>query len=1470
MKKPFIALVSILIFSFQAQAQQLHATMISGDLAGNARPKKDLLAQAAVSHPEALADAIMWMRNDTVFLFGGRAFTPGAINDQNVNNRLWRYVQLEGWQLIAGDPASMVRTAQEAANTNVNYGSMGVASSSNYPGGRFGAAYGQAPNGDLYMYGGYGVDEAKNVGLLGNLWKFDGQNWTWLSGDKLMNQQSVRTSSPRVTPVSTTRPGGRFQSSLWVDESYNVYVFGGSFDINTYLDHQENLQDLMKWDGVNWSWEGGSQQKNKLEVESNGLPFWPASRRGAAGVYKDGKFYMLGGFGYGTGGGINPNPYFGDLWTWEPSGWTKIHSTDDPNTPIRSANNSLFFIGNNLYYYGVSRWTVAYKVVYDENGSISVDSSIDYVNDANLYRWNSDSTWTLVESYGTASNYSSIGPVGLYHHNVAPLDVGSNMGIVSNGQEAYLFGGQEDYNSTNIYSGFYKFNGQVWAYLSDIGIHNVYLDAAGLEVDMGSRHGAASVYDEQNDRLYLFGGQGRLVNGTSGYLNDLWVFENGRWKWLFGGDVKNQAGSYSNSDPALVYPGSRYGAAMWMDANGDVWVFGGRGEDENGDFGYMNDLWRWDSSAKRWFFEEGSKIRDQGNYYFDLSTFSLVYKVGGRIGMNIWQAPNGDVLLYGGHGFHSSGTGEGYFADFWKWDGNNWTLIGGMPFSGIPRDPFSVSPEPGSRAFSTLIPDGDNGFYLYGGRSYDGPASILTSGLADDLWYYDYGANTWSFLGGSTSGFEVPPTYGVATFNDSLISPGSLENAVGWNHEGNIYLFSGIGSSVNNGTDRSNDFWHWNGTNWAFLKGSGDTSILSKTASVKQGGKGSFEDFPAARDRAQAWQDKYGNLHLLGGRGTTSIGTSRQFLDDHWVLNFGNVWDGNEWSLGSPVSTSANIQFVGDGVTPELEISAKDLLIDANSTLSFSTDTLLVHGDFYNYKASVLDGKPEIRFQGNGSQNIIGDTLSVCGLVLVEQGSILNTHGKLRIAARGVNDYGQLLNLGDVNGELDFEYYLNLPNVNNNGRYCHLGAVLDNVQISDFANGGYLNTGGANPTQNTVWAWDAANANWVSPSDGIAEKGRGYAFYAGSNSFGNFLVANGQNTLRIRGTADRTVNHVLNLEYNSGQLNPSLFLGGSALSQTEGWNLVANPYPHNIDLKDYLGPLINKSIYIWNGASYAIWNNGVRTNNGSSIIAPGQAFYIQVAGVEKNSLTGLSINGGLNGARGIGQRFKAAESINQIDGFYLELQNDSLKLDELWLGFNQFATEGFDGAFDAWKLSDAQASISISMDSAYCSIATYPYDSLYIVPLHLDAVQYQGDTLEVEIQSSSFKAYSEVFLEDHLLDKSQNLLMNPVYRFVNDSAWADRFSLRFGYSTVHQSEETYGSEVYFYQFDDALRVDFTSLSMLPSSVKVYNTAGQLVERYSNGDFNEVLSCLKGQSPGVYLIHYTLPGGVGKILKAQKK
>ena len=119
-------------------------------------------------------------------------------------------------------------------------------------------------NGNLWMFGGYGLDSVGNVADLNDLWEgnYDSSGqwtWTWVGGSDVVGIGGVYGTAG--TASSTNVPGARDSAVSWTDSSGNFWLFGGhGYDSTRTAD---NLNDLWKFSNGQWTWVSGSNVVNQ-------------------------------------------------------------------------------------------------------------------------------------------------------------------------------------------------------------------------------------------------------------------------------------------------------------------------------------------------------------------------------------------------------------------------------------------------------------------------------------------------------------------------------------------------------------------------------------------------------------------------------------------------------------------------------------------------------------------------------------------------------------------------------------------------------------------------------------------------------------------------------------------------------------------------------------------------------------------------------------------------------------------------------------------------------------------------------------------------------------------------------------------------------------------------------------------------------------------------------------------------------
>ncbi len=500
-------------------------------------------------------------------------------------------------------------------------------------------------------------------------------DWTWLDGTKTAGVASPPTpqygafpSTPPTTipnPLTNT-PGARYGASGWTDGFGSLFLFGGDgwelagkSPADTLNGPMNDLWvcDMSFGDFCQWQLVGGYDStvvgsstvgKNIIANAQNeyqggnyngiGLAGLPAGRLGAAS-WKDGagNFWLF--------GGSDGNNFLNDLWVYTHGSLTPANYTSS-----------------------VGQWTW-------EGGSSLVDQPGVYSGGTLTPGARTNAvTWT-----DGSGNLWLFGGYGYDGQGTSVLGFLNDLWEYTGGHWVFVSGGNTNKANQN-------------------GIYGQQGTAAATNTPGGRQEAVG--WADATGNLWLFGGEGLDSAGTpNGILNDLWVYNIASAKWtnVMGSTLANQTGIYGQqpsvgppnttgaagtfgltSSPVGTAPGSRWGAAGWIDQGGDLWLFGGWGLDStatNGN-GALNDLWVYVPNATAgqpgtWTWVKGSNTGSQNGIYGDETFPYKTYQnwtPGGRSNATHWVDKNGQLWLFGGEGYDStSTTGNGYLNDMWRY-----------------------------------------------------------------------------------------------------------------------------------------------------------------------------------------------------------------------------------------------------------------------------------------------------------------------------------------------------------------------------------------------------------------------------------------------------------------------------------------------------------------------------------------------------------------------------------------------------------------------------------------------------------------------------------------------------------------------------------------------------------------------------------------------------------------------------------
>jgi N-acetylneuraminic acid mutarotase len=292
--------------------------------------------------PGGRGSAVVWTdRNGDFWFFGGFGIDSsgniGSLND------LWEFNPTTNeWTWVGGGNVLPSCSAPGGCGLSGVYGVQGTPAPANVPGGRSSGAGWTDSGGDLWLFGGAGIDSAGNEGNLNDLWEFNptSKQWTWIDGGSTVPSSCspyTNCGQPGVygtlgTPSPANVPGGRNGAVSWTDSADNLWLFGGDVNFTYDYGYHGDMNDLWKFSPTSkeWAWMGGNdsplQSCNQLTTCSP-LPVYglwqtpaagnvPGARENAfAWVDSKGNAWLFGGFGIDSTGSLGD---LNDLWEFDP------------------------------------------------------------------------------------------------------------------------------------------------------------------------------------------------------------------------------------------------------------------------------------------------------------------------------------------------------------------------------------------------------------------------------------------------------------------------------------------------------------------------------------------------------------------------------------------------------------------------------------------------------------------------------------------------------------------------------------------------------------------------------------------------------------------------------------------------------------------------------------------------------------------------------------------------------------------------------------------------------------------------------------------------------------------------------------------------------------------------------------------------------------------------------------------------
>lgn len=736
---------------------------------------------------------LVWKSQDNIYVYG---------NDNSSyyygNSSFWVFnLTLKQWKCIQDN------------DINVNFGVKGVYNSTNTPGKRSQSITFIDNEGNLYLWGGTGIDYTTYTIPYNDLWKYDVsiQQWAWIGGaDNAGNYGAIGIESDLFFPSA------RIDVNPILSNDGMLFFYGGYY-------RYSNKFDLWKYNPNNNSWtllflpSDNMQNIGNIGVED--INNKPGVLIDYTSWFYNNNLYIFGGttesstciecvqkkiwkFNLAT-----------NLWACikNPNTIDAIYGTqnisDIDNTPPSLENMSNAIVLNNeVYFFG------GY-----EKGEGTDEWNKGLHN--SLWRYNLiTNEWTWLKGKQLTNHPGFFGKKGVERIENMPASR-LNSFLWNDGNIIKLFGG-------SVYNSFMNYSQDFWDYKIET---NNFIWKDGLSsAYQHTSHSPHYYYEDLNTpSVYNLAIPGKLKWGEKG--EKLWFFIKNLQPFLgstpLGGmfeyDVTTStchkikefalnpynSGIYGqlNVPDILNIPPYRTDACLWENET-NLYLLGGSGNTI-----YYNDFWTFDKTTKNWTWINGSK-NDETPYFFysDIGVANQSNFPKCRRKALTWVDAEGDLWLFSGN--NNSFTG-GLLHDFWKFDvsDNVWILMGGdqNEISTISSDDFLNNYPPYVNRAATWSKGND--LYFYGGHGL-GQGTWLSRGLLSDIWKYSISGNSWTNISGNRK-ININGNYGIKGYGFVTNVPGSRENYVTWSDDyGNLWLYGGEGKGTS-GSAISNLFDLW-------------------------------------------------------------------------------------------------------------------------------------------------------------------------------------------------------------------------------------------------------------------------------------------------------------------------------------------------------------------------------------------------------------------------------------------------------------------------------------------------------------------------------------------------------------------------------------------------------------------------------------------------------------------------------------
>ncbi|WP_051209827.1 discoidin domain-containing protein [Gelidibacter mesophilus] len=470
-----------------------------------------------------------------------------------------------------------------------------------------------------------------------------------------------------------------------------------------------------------------------------------------------------------------------------------------------------------------------------------------------------------------------------------------------------------------------------------------------------------------------------------------------------------------------------------------------------------------------------------------------------------------------------------------------------------------------------------------------------------------------------------------------------------------------------------------------------------------------------------------------------------------------------------------------------------------------------------------------------------------CGNLIVEPGAALTVNAAATLTATIItlnsisSSYSSLIVNGEVNGEVNYKRFVNIIGSSSGG----------NDLISS-------------PVENGIFDFDFVDAN-----PNLPQNPNNFGIYAfapfnvDNGAYENFDIGvyrQGEIPL-ISGMGYRAAtNEGSNLTFTGSVAKSIVNIPISDASAGRAWNLIGNPYPSYLDVKEFVENNVDEfnaqymAVYGYTGSkgSWETYNNATD----GPLIAPGQGFFVKAKS-----------NGGVI------QFTPAMRRAGSSDDFILGRQNANKALSKLKLSnastsvstsiyFIEGTTRGLDPGYDAAAYGATAVDFAIFTNllkdnlGLDIAIQSLPYEDIndVVVPLGIKSKPEAKLVISID-ELSTLPSNINVYLED-TVNKTLTLLNNETFVFSPETEinGIGRFFVHYSAKTLSILDMDTDDNLHIYTTVSPKALYIKGQLTKATTASLYDIQGRLVlSKVLNPSTTENTIDISTVSTGVYVV-----------------